>query len=313
MSAPLMKTAVVIPAFNAAAFLREAIESALKQTHPPAQIVVVNDGSTDDTPAILKSFGDAITVLDQPNAGMAESRNRGAARTSAEWLLFLDADDRLLPDALQQLAAGHRARPAAGVVYGQAVLFGDGDSERRIHGEGRSEGAVPTAARASFWKSALTTPGVAVVSQATFEHVGGFVEEWSITADRDFWIKAGTVTEFAFTGRPVLEKRLHGTNASRSAGRLRIQGARLQLAYPAWCERVGVTPAVDVTPAEIITYNLKRALEEGQFDAAEWLADEAARRNVRSPLLKVTRRLLSNPAWWRTVEVALRRRFDLFQ
>jgi glycosyltransferase involved in cell wall biosynthesis len=90
---------VIIPAYNAAPWLAEAVRSALAQTWPHCEIIIVNDGSTDATLAIAKTFSDVpgVTIVDQSNAGAASARNAGLRAARGEWLQFLDADDLLAP------------------------------------------------------------------------------------------------------------------------------------------------------------------------------------------------------------------------
>lgn len=84
---------VVIPCYNAAPFLRETLESALNQTQPPLEVIVVDDGSTDDSASIAEAFGDPVRVIRQPNQGESVARNRGMEEALGEWIAFLDADD----------------------------------------------------------------------------------------------------------------------------------------------------------------------------------------------------------------------------
>ncbi|MEL6830946.1 MAG: glycosyltransferase [Pseudomonadota bacterium] len=87
------KISVIIPAYNAAEFVSEAIQSVLDQTYPNVECVVVNDGSTDATESILRQFGDSIALISMENQGVSAARNRGVAAASGEWIGFLDADD----------------------------------------------------------------------------------------------------------------------------------------------------------------------------------------------------------------------------
>ena len=96
-----MNFSVVIPAYNAAATLRETIDSALAQTHKAQEILVFNDGSTDETDASLQSYGSAITVFTQPNGGVARARNFMCARVTGDLVAFLDADDVWHPRYLE--------------------------------------------------------------------------------------------------------------------------------------------------------------------------------------------------------------------
>ena len=96
------RISVVIPCFNGAAYLRETLNSVLAQTHCPCEILVVDDGSTDDSATIAESFGPSVRVIRQSNQGESVARNRGIDETCSEWIAFLDADDVWLPTKLQQ-------------------------------------------------------------------------------------------------------------------------------------------------------------------------------------------------------------------
>src|SRR5262249_53680055 len=98
MIAPI---SVFIPAYNHARFLASTIDSALSQPLTPSEIIVVDDGSTDDTSSVLGTFGHEIRVLRQNNRGVAAARNRGAAMATGDYLAFLDADDVWLPQKLE--------------------------------------------------------------------------------------------------------------------------------------------------------------------------------------------------------------------
>jgi len=104
---------LIIPAFNASRYLREAIDSALNQTIAPRQIIVIDDGSTDDSVEIARSYGDAVTVLTQANAGSSAARNRGLAEADQPLITFLDHDDRYLPDKLEWQLQALSGRPEA--------------------------------------------------------------------------------------------------------------------------------------------------------------------------------------------------------
>lgn len=116
---------IVIPAYNYAEFLPEAIGSALGQTYGNVEVLVVDDGSTDATARILADFGDRIRVRRQRNSGLSAARNRGAALARGDYVVFLDADDRLHEEFVETCVKRLKALPTAGFAYSQVRFVGD--------------------------------------------------------------------------------------------------------------------------------------------------------------------------------------------
>lgn len=301
-----MSAAIIIPAYNAAAFLAEATKSALTQTHSAAQVIVVDDGSTDETATVAKEFGDAVMLLRQPNAGVSAARNFGAAQTSADWLLFLDADDRLRPYALKTLLA-RAAESPLGCIYGQSVDFTANGTLEKEHGSCAMQGAVPLGARVAFWKAPIATPGAAIIRRDVIERVGGWNPRFNTTADRDLWCRIGTVTEFGFVHDVVVERRIHETNMSSDKNRGRRQAVEVQLAFLEWCSARGVDSAfLETSEPEILERNANRAIEERAFEAAAWIANEAEQRGIQSDALSRARRLAGMSGLGREMEIRVR-------
>ncbi len=100
MSSDLPATSVVIPTFNRSALVTRAINSVLSQTYPPSEIIVVDDGSTDDTPAVIQRFGERVRYLRQERGGASKARNYGVAEAASDWIAFLDSDDVWVEDYL---------------------------------------------------------------------------------------------------------------------------------------------------------------------------------------------------------------------
>ncbi|MCM1489396.1 MAG: glycosyltransferase family 2 protein [Muribaculum sp.] len=112
---------VIVPVWNAAEFLREALESLRVQTHAHFEAVLVNDGSTDNSPDICREFCDAdarFRLIDQPNAGVSAARNAGIDSARGEWIAFMDADDLMMPDAIEVLLKSAKESDAGIVVGG---------------------------------------------------------------------------------------------------------------------------------------------------------------------------------------------------
>ena len=115
---------VVMPAFNAGRYLREAIDSVLGQSHRPITLIVVDDGSTDDTAAIMASYGaDIIAMGGYGNGGIGAARNRGLAAAKGAFIAFMDADDIWTPAKLERQVAQLEAEPEIDLVFGYMQLF----------------------------------------------------------------------------------------------------------------------------------------------------------------------------------------------
>jgi glycosyltransferase involved in cell wall biosynthesis len=119
---------VIMPVYNGARYLRAALDSVLAQTLPAAEIVVVDDGSTDDTPRILADLGDAVRVVRRENGGPGAARNTGMALATSPAIAFFDADDLWPTTALATLAGGLEADPATMAVRGRTVMIDEAGS-----------------------------------------------------------------------------------------------------------------------------------------------------------------------------------------
>jgi glycosyltransferase involved in cell wall biosynthesis len=127
-------TSCIVPTFDAAEHLAGALECILGQTRPPTEVVVVDDGSSDDTVAIARSWGDPVRVVEQPTGGPAATRNRGAAEATGDLLAFLDPDDRWLPHKLEVQVAHLTAEPdAGGCVSRVRQVWADGFDAEAAH------------------------------------------------------------------------------------------------------------------------------------------------------------------------------------
>jgi glycosyltransferase involved in cell wall biosynthesis len=133
------RISAVIPAFNRERTIGRAIESALAQTCPPIEVIVVDDGSTDNTAAAVAAYGDSVRYVHQPNAGASAARNRGVALANASWVAFLDSDDYWFEDHLERMAAAIVATAGAACFY-----FADTVTDRGASWWGISGFTAPT-------------------------------------------------------------------------------------------------------------------------------------------------------------------------
>jgi glycosyltransferase involved in cell wall biosynthesis len=207
---------VVIPCYNQGRFLADALESALGQTYRAVEVVVVDDGSTDDTAAVVARYPPARR-LRQENRGLAAARNRGLAESAGAYVVFLDADDRLLPGAIETNLSWLAAHP------GHAMVFGD---HRYIdeHGRVLREWTV-SAAEGDPYARLLTgnvvgMVGTALYGRRVFDEVGGFEARWNPCEDYDLYLRIAR--RFPVGSHPALvaEYRRYGTAMSDDPRRM---------------------------------------------------------------------------------------------
>ena len=124
----MTKFSVVIPTYNQAQYLAECIESVLAQTFKPHEIIIVNDGSPDETRYVAKSYS-GIRYIETTNRGLASARNTGIMNMTGDWLMPLDSDDVMLPDCLQRIADTIAYNPEADIVAPSFKCFGKQQGE----------------------------------------------------------------------------------------------------------------------------------------------------------------------------------------
>ena len=277
-----MSTAIIIPSFNAAPWLRTTLQSALRQTRPAAEIIVIDDGSSDETAEVCAPFLKQIRYVRQENGGVSSARNCGAQLTQSEWLLFLDADDELFPHAAEALV-GAAHRDGCGVAYGRVLVRGRTPAETHLHGHPSAAGAAPHPAWKNFKRSVLTTPGATVVRRDIFEKTGGFVSGYEPMEDRDLWLKCGVLSGFAFADTVVLDKTFREGSAGQQIGRRIENGLKAQLAFLGWCRERGIDAAfLGQGRADIVDQAFKEAVWHRRWEVVDSLRRQAEALGVHS-------------------------------
>ena len=201
---------VLVPAYNAAATIGEALESALSQTPAPLEVVVSDDGSEDDLSRILIPFGTHVRVVRGPNGGLAVARNRAAAVARGELLGLLDADDVWLPGRVAALTGALAARPDLAVVTTDAWVSREGVREASTYYATRT---FPVEDQDRHILDANFVFGAGAVRRDVFWAVGGYDPAARWAEDWDLWLRlllrghlAGLVTV------PLYEYRRSGTS-----------------------------------------------------------------------------------------------------
>lgn len=254
-----LPVSIIIPAYNSAAFIGEAVRSCLGASPRPLEVIVVDDGSTDETGAVCAAFGTSIKSLRVENSGVSRARNVGADAASGEWLLFLDSDDILMPGALGRLVDCAAAQNA-GVAYGKVIERGAPGKPDRLNGFDYCAGAPPLPAERSFRRGVIITPGSAVVRAGLHRRAGGFVTGYEPMEDRDYWMKCGLLERVAFCDDVVLDKRWQpASHGSQHAKRI-YRGQLAQRRLRAWCESNGADASWIPSEQVIVRWALDEAV-----------------------------------------------------
>ena len=233
--------AVVVPAYNAERWIAETLRAVLAQTSPADEVVVVDDGSTDATRAVLEEFADDVRVIAQPNAGCGAAFNTAIEAAQTEYVALCPADDLWVPEKLEWQRETLRAHPQVDVSFGAAVNFGalEGPFPRpSLTGLAEPRALL----REMFTGNVVPDPSV-VVRRALLQRLGGFVHE--VGEDYELWMRAlrqGAV--FHFDPRVLVRLRQHDANLSSDAVAIREmnvavrRAAAADLGDPALARRV---------------------------------------------------------------------------
>jgi len=201
---------VIVPTYNRARYINECIDSLLEQTVPALEILVIDDGSEDDTAQRLVRYGDRIRYVRKDNGGKAAAVNLGVEMSRGEWLWVLDDDDVAHPGANQARLAALAEAPQAGFTYGPHDLGYDGDDGVIRQGRRNEPGIIPPQqflleiARSCFFHL-----GTALVHRTHYEELGGFDSAMVRGQDYEFQIRLARVARPAFCPESIFLFRQH--------------------------------------------------------------------------------------------------------
>lgn len=290
---------VIIPAYNSAATLARAVESVLAQSWPAYEIIVVDDGSTDDTLQVARKFGDKVLVIQQPNAGVSVARNRGVEAANGDWLAFLDADDWYYPDRLRWHAEW--------LASDETLDFLTGDYEYRredgsltgtsmaMHASGRAmlekaDGAEKVVLQAReiefFVADHFGDIHTLSVPRRTFQALGGYPPGFKVCEDVHFLTRLCAVSQrVGVICRPLGVYLIHGSSATRSDP-LKSQECNVQALLDLKNLAAGFPPPVE--------RGVMARLRAGRLNLGYALVRSGRRREAIAAVLPS---LLETPSW----------------
>jgi glycosyltransferase involved in cell wall biosynthesis len=201
---------IIIPSYNQGHFLAEAIESVLSQSYPHVEIIMVDDGSTDDSFLVASGY-QGVRCIKQENQGISGARNRGAQESSGAYLIFLDADDLLLPNSLELGLRHFKDRPEVALVAGHCQHISPDRSplptppQRLVEEDHYIE---------LLRDNYIWPPASVIFRRSQFESVGGFNRSLSGSADHDIYLRIAAKFPIHFHNDVVALYRQHETNMS---------------------------------------------------------------------------------------------------
>ncbi len=220
--APLVS--VVIPCHNTGRYLAESVQSAREQTYRPIEVIVVDDGSTDNSAAVAAGFPD-VTLISQERQGVSAARNRGLEAARGAYIVFHDADDRLLPWAVETGVAALEQHPDVVFAYGSMRFIGRGQQWAR-----ESSREINDAGYARFLAGdAFYPPGCAIFRKDAVEAVGGFRVGMALAEDYEFYLRVSRKFPVVSHNKTVVEYRVHDANVAGRLAKARLLRVILDL------------------------------------------------------------------------------------
>ncbi len=214
---------VVIPTYNSARFIAQAVQSVLAQAYHRYEIIVINDGSTDETKEVLRKFDSHIQYLYQENRGPAAARNAGIKVAQGEYICFLDADDVWLPNKLEVQLAFIEKNREVGLIFsdeeewdGEKVLHRSLLAKMLFRSDVLSQMPIQKAFRKLLIEDFIPTSMV-MVRKACFAKAGLFDESLKVSEDRDMWCRIAAYFGIACLPLILGKKRVHESNISDNA------------------------------------------------------------------------------------------------
>jgi glycosyltransferase involved in cell wall biosynthesis len=197
-----MNISVIIPTYNRAHLLSRALNSVLVQTLPAQEIIVVDDGSTDNTADLMTSEFSQCCYLQQSNLGVSAARNRGIEAATGEWLAFLDSDDEWLPGKLEAQHNLLQQHPDIKICHTEEIWIRNGKRVNQMKKHAKSGGHIFQ----NCLPLCVISPSSVIIHRSLFKEVGTFDENLPACEDYDLWLRICATHPVAFVTQPQIKK-----------------------------------------------------------------------------------------------------------
>jgi glycosyltransferase involved in cell wall biosynthesis len=197
-----MNISVIIPTYNRAHLLARAVRSVLNQSLPAQEIIVVDDGSTDNTAEVMSQQFPQCVYIQQSNRGVSAARNRGIDAAEGEWLAFLDSDDEWLENKLQRQHDMLQQHPNIKICHTEEIWIRNGKRVNQMKKHAKSGGSIFL----NCLPLCVISPSSVIIHRSLFDEIGNFDEQLPACEDYDLWLRICANHEVAFVEQPQIKK-----------------------------------------------------------------------------------------------------------
>jgi len=287
-----LTVAAVIPAYNAERYIKRAIASVRAQSYPVTSLVVVDDGSTDQTSTVVRDLGEDIHLVRQGNAGPSAARNRGVEHSSADLVAFLDADDEWLPHTIERLVQAFVRYPEAALVTADASIIDERGgliAKSRFARYGLADQVAEWAGKpvrdalAALMRTNFVGTSVVALRRQVFRELAGFRTDVRYGEDLELWARIAARYAVVCLAEPLGLYRSHPGNSTKATEALLRDLVRVSEIVRGWGAEVLRNQGVDA----------ERMVARARTDLGYWYFTAGRYAEARAALLAAARERLS--------------------